>query len=481
MSSSTPAPLSFFWHDYETFGRVPRRDRPAQFAGLRTDAELQEIGEPVMIYCQPALDALPEPEACLLTGIVPQTCLEQGLPEPAFAARIERELAQPGTVGVGYNSLRFDDEVTRFLFWRNLIDPYAREWQNDCGRWDLLDVVRTAWALRPDGIVWPEGEDGRPSFKLEALTRANGLAHEAAHDALSDVRATVALARLLRQAQPRLWEHALRLRHKAEVLREIGVGRAFLHISGMYGTDRGCMALVWPLAPHPTNRNEIIVWDLSADPAPLFEASAQELRQRIFTRAADLPEGVERLPVKTVHINRSPMVIGNLRTLAPERAAHFGLDLELAARHAERLRDEGAKLLGVWAEVFRREAGPDAVDVDEDLYGGFVGPADRRQLERLRTAPPEELARRRSSFEDERLDELVFRYRARNFPETLNADERERWESHRRARLERGEGGALSLSAYGERLEALHETATDARAEGILDALIDWSERIAPV
>ena len=156
--------LSFFWHDYETFGRVPRRDRPAQFAGLRTDAELNEIGEPLMLYCQPSPDYLPDPESCLLTGILPQHCQERGVPEHEFAAAIETVLALPGTVGVGYNSIRFDDEVTRHLFWRNLIDPYGREWQNGCGRWDLLDVVRCAYALRPDGLAWPKHDDGRPSF-----------------------------------------------------------------------------------------------------------------------------------------------------------------------------------------------------------------------------------------------------------------------------------------------------------------------------
>jgi len=200
----TDSATTFFWHDYETFGRDPRRDRPAQFAGVRTDLELNEVDAPVMHFCQPAPDFLPDPESCLLTGILPQHCQAQGVPEHAFAARIEAELARPGTVGVGYNSIRFDDEVTRFLFWRNLIDPYAREWKDGCGRWDLLDVVRAAWALRPDGIAWPTNDEGRPSFRLEHLTTANGLAHEAAHDALSDVRATIAMARLVRARQPRL-------------------------------------------------------------------------------------------------------------------------------------------------------------------------------------------------------------------------------------------------------------------------------------
>ncbi|MEG0558089.1 MAG: exodeoxyribonuclease I, partial [Comamonas sp.] len=214
---------TFFWHDYETFGAQPRYDRPAQFAGIRTDDQLNEIGEPVMWYCQPANDYLPDPQSCLITGITPQRALEDGIPEHEFAALIEAELAQPGTVGVGYNTIRFDDEITRFMFWRNLIDPYAREWQNGCGRWDLLDVVRMVYALRPDGIHWPQKEDGSPSFKLEDLARANGLLHEQAHDALSDVRATIGLARLIRDKQPRLFDFAFGLHKKDGALREMGL------------------------------------------------------------------------------------------------------------------------------------------------------------------------------------------------------------------------------------------------------------------
>jgi len=184
------AAFSFFWHDYETFGPVPRRDAPAQFAGVRTDGELNEIAPPQVWWCKPPADRLPDPEACLLTGITPQQCAERGLAEHAFAAEIERALSLPGTVGCGYNSIRFDDEVTRFLFWRNLIDPYAREWQNECGRWDLLDTVRCCYALRPEGVVWPRHDAGpmagKPSFRLEHLSAANGLVHDAAHDALSN-------------------------------------------------------------------------------------------------------------------------------------------------------------------------------------------------------------------------------------------------------------------------------------------------------
>jgi len=476
--------LTFYWHDYETFGRVPRRDRPSQFAGIRTDAELNEIGAPLMVYCRPAPDYLPEPEACLLTGILPQTCLEQGLAEHEFAATIEAELARPGTVGLGYNTIRFDDEVTRHLFWRNLMDPYAREWQNDCGRWDLLDVVRCAYALRPEGIEWPRHEDGRPSFKLEHLSAANGLAHEAAHDALSDVRATIALARLLRSAQPKLFEFCLRLRKKEAVWAEIGVGRPFLHISGMYGVERGCMALVWPLAPHPSNKNELIVWDLASDPAELLTLNAEAIRARMFVKQEALEEGVTRLPIKTIHVNKSPIVIGNLKTLSPAMAERWGLDLAQGLRHAELLAREGQLLAGLWGEVFQRPAAAGPVDVDEDLYGGFLSPDDRRLLNRLRgldaAALAERVAQGKAAFQDARLAELLFRYRARNFPALLSAAEQAQWQAHCAARLHAGAGGAQTLAQFFERIDALGESAEDERSEAILGALYDYAEQIAP-
>jgi exodeoxyribonuclease I len=471
--------FTFFWHDYETFGRIPRRDRPAQFAGIRTDADLNEIGEPVMLYCQPAPDSLPDPEACLLTGITPQICLERGVPEYAFANTIEAQLAKSSTVGVGYNSIRFDDEVTRHLFWRNLIDPYAREWQNQCGRWDLLDVVRVTWALRPAGIEWPISDDGKPSFKLENLTRANGLRHEAAHDALSDVRATVGLARLIKSGQPKLWDFCLRLRKKEEVAKEIGVGKPFLHVSGMYGTDRGCMALVWPLAVHPSNKNEIIVWDLNTDPSELLTLDAEQIRHRMFNKAEDLPEGITRLPVKTIHINKSPIVIGNLKILNAATASKWGIDIEQGLRHAEKLASDAQSLNPLWADVFSRPAQTD-VDVDEDLYGGFVGNEDRRTLQRLREAKPEQLADRIPTFSDPRLDEILFRYRARNFPETLSDEEQGQWHEHRVKRLHDGAGGFTTLQAFLEQIDTLNETA-DERGQEILSALYDYAEQIAPI
>lgn len=474
---------TFLWHDYETFGAQPRRDRPAQFAAIRTDAELNEIGEPVMLYCQPAPDFLPDPQACLITGITPQQCLQLGVPEHQFAATIEQAFSLPGTIGVGYNTIRFDDEITRFLFWRNLIDPYAREWQNQCGRWDLLDVVRMTHALRPEGMVWPTREDGRPSFRLEHLCAANGLVHEAAHDALSDVRATIALARLIRRLQPRLFDFCFALHKKERVASEIGLHLApdqrqpFLHVSGMFPSERGCLALVWPLATHPANKNEIIVWDCSFDPSELFGLDAATIRARLFSRADALPEGVTRLPLKSIHLNKSPMVVSQLKTLSPAMAARWGIDLEAGLANARKAA-AGPDLTAVWAEVFRREQQAPA-DVDEDLYGGFIGNDDRRLLAALRKDTPQRLAGARPKFADPRLAELLFRYRARNFPASLSEDEAARWERHRGARLFDGDGGARTVEQLFAEIDQLSETA-DQRGEDILGALYDYAESVAP-
>ena len=488
---------TFLWHDYETFGLNPRRERPAQFAGIRTDADLNEIGEPVMLYCQPTNDYLPDAESCLLTGITPQVCLERGVPEHEFAAKIEALLAQPGTIGVGYNSIRFDDEVTRYLFWRNLIDPYAREWQNDCGRWDIQDVVRMAYALRPDGIVWPtkpedrKPADGsaiapnakRPSFKLVDLARANGLLHEAAHDALSDVRATIALARLIRTAQPKLFEFCLSLHKKDRVAAELGLptsastAQPFLHVSGMFAPERGCLAVMWPLATHPSNKNELLAWDLAYDPSELPLLDIATLHQRLFNKQPNLPEGVQRLPIKSVHLNKSPMVVKKLKTLTDEMAAKWGIDIEAALVNAEKARAL-PDMSAIWPELFNRPKA-DVQDVDEDLYGGFVGNADRRRLNQLRDLSPAELAVSRVGFDDDRLAELVFRYRARNFVETLTPEEMQRWDAHRAARLLEGEGGARNVDALLAQLDELQETASE-KGQAVLEALSDYAEHIAP-
>jgi exodeoxyribonuclease-1 len=470
---------TFYWHDYETWGSDPRRDRPAQFAGQRTDLDLNPVGEPLVLYCRPSDDLLPHPEACLVTGITPQRALREGVSEADLAAAVERELAAPGTCGAGYNSIRFDDEVTRGLFYRNFIDPYAREWQNGNSRWDLIDTVRLAHALRPEGIEWPRHEDGTTSFRLEALTAANAIPHAGAHDALADVRATIGLARLLRGRQPRLFDWSLTLRDKHRVHELLAKGEPLLHVSARYPARHGCVAPVTVVARHPVNSNGYLVWDLRADPQPLLDLDVETIRTRLFTRAEDLPEGVERLPLKTVHANRCPM-LAPVATLTPEAAERWQIDPAAVERHAARLR--GARgLAEKLQEVHRAQELASVTDPDFMIYaGGFFSDADRREMSRVRGLDAAALAANVFAFADPRLPVMLFRYRARNWLESLSDEEREEWDAWRLVRLTDPEAGAtLCLDKFEERLAALREThAADAGRLAVLDALEAWSQAL---
>ncbi len=470
---------SFYWHDYETWGSDPRRDRPVQFAGMRTDEDLAPIGEPLVIFCRPADDILPQPDACLVTSITPLRVADTGLVETEFAGVVHRELMQPGTCGAGYNSIRFDDEVTRHLFYRNLLDPYAREWQNGNSRWDLIDSIRLAHALRPEGIEWPRREDGAPSFRLEQLCAANSIDHQGAHDALADVRATIALARLLKRRQPRLFDYALSLRSKERVAELLDKGEPVLHVSARYPAELGCIAPVLPVARHPGNDNGVVCFDLRNDPGPLLELGAEEIHRRLFNRAEALPDGVERIPLKTVRINHCP-ILAPMKTLTPQAAADWRIDLAVVERHAGTLKAAGTLAAKV-RQVHASAVPPPPTDPDLMLYaGGFFSDADRREMTRLRALGPEALARERPIFEDPRLPTMLFRYRARNWPESLDEGEREDWDAYRLQRLtEPGAGGSIGIDAYFERLQTLQAEAREDPARcALLDELAQWGERV---
>ncbi len=472
---------TFYWHDYETWGADPSRDRAAQFAGVRTDLELNPVGKPLMRYCRPADDMLPHPEACLVTGITPQQAAAEGVVEAEFFRAVHHELARPGTCGVGYNSIRFDDEVTRYGFYRNFYDPYAREWQNGNSRWDLIDVVRLTHALRPEGIEWPQRDDGTTSFRLDQLTEANGIAHQGAHDALADVYATIELARLIRRRQPRLFDYLFQLRDKRRVgeLLNLRAMKPVLHVSGMYPASRGCIAMVVPLARHPVNSNGVIVYDLAEDPEPLLTLTAEQIAERLFTPREQLPEGVARIPLKTVHLNKSPAVVP-LNTLTPEAAERWGIDVAAGERHLARMRDVPGLAAKIAAAHARREFEP-VTDPDRNLYGGgFFSDADRRRMEQVRRTDPVELGRLHLAFDDPRLPELLFRYRARNWPQTLEPEERQRWEEFRRWRLtDPAADAGITLASFRRTLAELAvDTSLGERERGILSELADWPAAI---
>ena len=459
---------SIFWHDYETTGINPRCDRPLQVAGVRTDLELNEIDEPFNLYCQPSDDILPHPMACLVTGITPVQLANQGLCEAEFMTRVHAELARPGTCGAGYNTLRFDDEVTRYSLYRNFFDPYAREWQGGNSRWDLIDVVRTAYALRPDGIEWPQ-QDGRTSLRLELLSKANGIEHGHAHEALSDVRATIALARLIRQRQPKLYDWLFQLRSKHKVMEQVRLLQPLVHISGRFSAARSYLGVVLPLAWHPRNRNALIVCDLQQETLPLIRESAEVLRKRLYTRHEDLPDGELPVPLKLVQINRCP-VLAPLSVLRPVDQKRLGVDMTLLQARADQL----ANQQGQWRDKLEHIYGPEEFapceDPEQQLYDGFLGDRDRRLCEQVRTLEPAQLSHGHWMFDDPRLPELLFRYRARNFPETLNGEERQRWFAFCQQRLCDPQWGAPNTLGDFEQARQAAWASADEAGRRVLDA-----------
>jgi exodeoxyribonuclease-1 len=470
---------TFYWHDYETFGVDPSVDRPSQFAGLRTDENLNPIGEPLVIYCQPQKDILPSPMACMVTGITPQHAMAQGLPEPEFMAQIYAQLAMPGTCGVGYNSVRFDDEVTRYSLYRNFYDPYDREWKNGNSRWDIIDMLRLCRALRPEGISWPDHEPGRPSFKLEDLTRVNGIAHEAAHDALSDVTATIAMAKLVKEKQPKLFDYVLNHRSKKAIAETLNTQqrKPFFHISGMLSREHMYGAIMMPLAPHPTNSNGVICLDLSADPEALISLDAEEIRRRVFTPAEELEDTSERIPLKVVHVNKVP-VVATHRLVDEAAAQRLAIDVGLCEQHWQRLQplDLKAKL----QQVFAEQEFPAKPEAEQQLYGGFLPNEDKPLLNQVRRASLDNFKHQSFHFSDARYNRLLFSYRARYFADSLTEDEQQIWQESCKWRLTDPSAGYLTLEQQSAEIDQLlADSGLSDKKRAVLTALQQWSTDIA--
>ncbi len=436
---------TFYWYDLETFGINTRYDRIAQFAGIRTDEHLNPIGEPDMFYCQPTYDYLPNPVSCLITGITPQLCIDKGLPEHEFTAKVHEILSTENTCAVGYNSIRFDDECIRSLFYRNLYDPYQREYLNGNSRWDLIDVVRATYALRPDNIEWPMHEPGKPSFKLEDLTKANSLTHEAAHDALSDVEATIQMAKLIQNNQPRLFDFALKLRNKDTVrsLLNWQLLQPIVHVSNKIPADRGCLALMVPLAIHPHNKNGIICYDLHYDPSDLLSLDISDIQDRLYTPKADLPEGVERVHLKTIHLNKSPFV-SPLSVLKGVDLERIKLDYQRCQDHLQQIKS-AVGLAQKATAVFDQPFDSSIDDVDEMIYAGFFSFKERARLESIRQLPADNIPWQVRDFDDQRAATLIQRYKARNFPKTLSEEQQTSWHMDTLQRLEQRFGSEFSL------------------------------------
>ena len=454
-------PNTFYWYDLETSGIEPRWDRIVQFAGLRTDRDLNEVGDEFCTYVNLPDDVLPDAGAALVTGITPQLARRKGITEWQALRRVAELFSEPNTCVAGYNNLRFDDEFMRYGLYRNLMDPYAREWRNGNSRWDLIDLVRAAGALRPEGIEWPVDDEGLPVYKLEALAAANGLDHGRAHDALADARATVALARLIKSRQPRLFAYHFggRSKRKVRSLLEPYGERLCVHVSGMYPRQRKGLAPIVSICRHPANSNSIVVADLAEDVEMLVDWPEKRIREALFT-----PDAPVRPPLKEIRINKCPFVaVADVVTGAD--AERLAFDRGLAERRLRRLRRHGiAKKI---QRVYARGPMEPVPDVDAALYEGFLQDADKARCESFNA----ELARGRwvdLDYQDKRLKTLAVRLKARGFESWLAPGEREEWRAWVRYKLEAEEVPWRTMRRYESEVAALLETAEGRERETLL-------------
>lgn len=464
---------SFFFYDLETSSLDPRRGRIMQFAGQRTTLQLEPAGEPLSVLLKLAPDVLPDPHAVFQTGIAPQIANKRGISEAAFIEVFLRDVWRPDTIFVGYNSIRFDDEFMRNLFYRNFADAYEWQWRDGCSRWDLLDVMRCARALRPEGITWPVDEAGLPTTRLAALTAANGLPHARAHDALSDVQATIALARLLRDGQPKLFEYLLNLRQKQRVAALAESGEPFAYTSGAYPPEYHKTTLVLPVLDEPNQG--AWVFDLRYDPQEYIRLDPAAL-------AAQLGGRPGTGPVKLLRYNRCPAV-APLRALDAAAAQRLQLDTSVAQARAAQLSavPAFAANLREALQMSRPASGPrHGSHVDERLYDGFLGDADRRLLPRIRGAAPETLLDFVDQLADERLQALLPLYKARNYPEALSPTERSRWEGHCLQRLTAGNERS-PLARFHQALAQLRAAAMHEQEHALLADLHAYADALLPL
>ncbi len=460
---------TFFFYDLETSSLNSRFGRIMQFAGIRTDMNLETISEPINLLVKMSDDTLPDPAAIMVTGITPQATLTDGLNEPEFCRYIQEEIFTPDTTIVGFNNVRFDDEFIRHTFWRNFYDPYEWSWSEGRSRWDLLDVVRMVRALRPDGIRWPFDSEGKAVNKLEPIAKENELLHTKAHDALSDVEALIQVAKLVRDKQPKMFEYLLGIRDKKKVAALVSLDdpRPFVYCSGRYDVKYEKTTLAFPIAPG-TKPGSVLVYDLREDPTPFLQATPQALAEVMFSKKT---QDAPRLPVKEISLNRCPAVAPE-SVLRDEDRERLHLEKELIARHLKLLLSNPAFGDAVRTAFEMREPYEPQTDPEAQLYDGFLNDKDKPRMAAVRNANPEQLADFHPDFADERLSELLLRYKGRWYSGSLSDDERVAWENYRSRKLR------AQLPVYMDMLVKLSHTTADTF---VLEELQLWAESIAPI
>ncbi len=455
-----------------------------QFAGQRVDMRFKPLGEPHNYLIKMTDDILPDPDAVLITGITPQVTIAEGITEVAFLKIFTEEISIPGTIFVGFNSIRFDDEFMRFLHYRNFYDAYEWHWVDGRGRWDMLDVVRMTRALRPDGIKWPVDSKGIPANQLTMLTSINGLDHKNAHDALSDVQATIALAQLLRETQPKLFDYLLEMRDKKKVA-ELALAREpFVYTSGKYSSEHEKTTVVVTVTEHPKKAGAV-VYDLRHDPTPYLNMKPEQLAKIWHHYCKDHPCKHDRLPVKTLQFNRCPAV-APLGVFNNDSQKRLQLSLKTVQKHLKLLKQSTtfAQNLIKTIDLLDKEQQArliyDELDADAKLYDSFIDNSDKAGLKKVREVAQDDLHKLKPDFKDERLNALLPLYKARNFPKVLRDDEREAWERFRERRLLGGKKDSRAARFFNRLAELAANPKLIGQQQYLLEELQLYGQSILP-
>ena len=461
---------TFFFYDLETSGLSSSDDRIMQFAGQRTSLDLKPIGEPFNILVKLNDDTLPSPGAILTTKITPQKTLAEGIQENELAKILSDEVFHMNTIAVGFNSIRFDDKFVQHLFWRNFYDPYEWQWRDGRSRWDMLDVVRMTRALRPEGINWPVTEEGKPTNRLELITKLNGISHESAHDALSDVNALIDVTKLIKDRQPKLFSYLFKMRDKREVksLVNLKAPTAFVYTSGRYGSKHNFTTVAFPLFLN--KKGNAVVFDLRINLDELLEKihSDEDLKKKKLSDAL-FPA------IKELAFNRCPAV-APLGVLDQESGwEKIDLTRETVTKNLEILKSHSDILKQLKVEFDSDEFENKSPDVESSLYDSFAPETDRVRIAAVRSGTANSLADFHPNFDDERLSELLVHYKAKNFPMSLTDTESKQWQEYRRARLTR------QAPVFLRELQKAQETATRFGREDqlyLLEELYLWYESL---
>lgn len=400
--------MSFIFYDTETTGTHTAFDQILQFAAIYTDEELNEI-ERFEIRCRLLPNIVPSPGAMRVTRLKVSQLTDTTLPSHyEMMCSIRQKLLEwsPSTF-LGYNTIKFDENLLRQAFYQTLHPLYLTNTLGN-SRTDIMRIAQAASVYAPGALVIPNNADGKPNYKLDRLAPANGFEHEDAHEALSDVEATLHIAKLILKRSPDVWSAFMRFSTKAAVADYASNEQAFCLTEFYYGDAYSW--LVAPLGASAMNSSEFYVYNLGVDPNSLSSLKNTELIARLNT----LPK-----PVRTIRTNAAPMIFS--LDDAPHSASGKSLSQEELDRRVSILEADLAlkkRLITVFEQT--KQEWPASPHVEEQIYNGFYQRDDEELREAFHTVDWTKRKELVERFEDQRLKKLGSQLIYAEQPEVLD-------------------------------------------------------------